>query len=125
MCASDLQIIHQLITQSCDFLRMLFYRWYIISSITPSSGISLLTSTLKVGSHSDYNHHSTNMSVKVHVLFTVHRDVEKFKAKALDLIKTSKVYKFNYELCSNSSQSYSSYLPFFLTFCLFLPIIFN
>lgn len=30
------------------------------------------------------------MSVKVHVLFTVHRDVEKFKAKALDLIKTSK-----------------------------------
>ena len=33
----------------------------------------------------------TNMSVKVHVQFTVQKDVEKCKSKAMDVVKTSKV----------------------------------
>ena len=32
-----------------------------------------------------------NMSVKVHVQFTVQKDVDKFKSKAMDVVKTSKV----------------------------------
>lgn len=56
------------------------------------------------------------MSVKVHVQFTVQKDADKFKAKAMEVVKTSKVRRlFFIELFLTVRQFWSGNLLYYFT----------
>ena len=61
------------------------------------------------------------MSVKVHVQFTVQKDADKFKAKAMEVVKTSKVRRlFFIELFLIVRQFWSDNLLYFTTNIIFM-----